>query len=227
MPMKWVWIHWRPLRSARVLAAVTACCAQLSWAQSGIYTCTDDRGRRITSDRPIPECLHRPQRELTPSGTTKRIIPPTPTALELEQMVAREREAELVRQRALSAMRRDQAMLTRYPNPAAHAAERGEALAQTESVIELAEQRIVELKLHRRVLDEELEFYQRDPSRAPAKLHRGVQDNADSIEEQRRVIAAQQLERDRIHAQFDEEAERLTPMWEAAAHADSSASAAD
>ena len=132
-----------------------------------------------------------------------------------------------MRQRALSAMRRDQAMFTRYPNPETHAAGRGEALAQTESVIELAEQRIVELKMRRKMLDEELEFYQKDPSRAPAKLHRDIQDNADSIEDQRRVIAAQQLERDRIHAQFAEEAERLTPMWEAAAHADSSASAAD
>lgn len=214
----------RRLLLARLTGLVAACCVQLGWAQSGIYSCTDEQGRTITSDRPVPECLHRPQRELSRSGTTRRIIPPAPTAIELEQQAARQREAEAVRQRALNAIRRDQAMFTRYPTPQAHEAGRQEALAQTETVIELAEQRIVDLKRERKALDQEMEFYQKDPSRAPAKLHHDIQSNAESIEEQRRVIAAQQSERDRIQAQFDEEAERLGPMWETAAGTASAAS---
>ena len=30
----------------------------------GIYTCTDAKGRKLTSDRPIPECHDREQRVL-------------------------------------------------------------------------------------------------------------------------------------------------------------------
>ena len=44
-----------------------------AWAQAGIYTCVDAKGRRLTSDRPIVECLDREQKELTPNGNVKRI----------------------------------------------------------------------------------------------------------------------------------------------------------
>lgn len=186
-------------------------------AQQGIYTCIDEHGRHLTSDRPIPECRNLPQRELSGSGTTVRIIPPTPTAIEREQQVTREREAEVRRQRALNALRRDQALFTRYPDPDAHDLGRRAALAQTEAVIEAAEERISELKVERTRLDQELEFYENDPSRIPPKLRFDLDSNAESIEEQRRAIASQQTERDRIHVQFDEEARRLKPMWDAAA----------
>lgn len=185
-------------------------------AQQGIYTCVDQHGRHLTSDRPIPECKNLPQRELSGSGATVRVIPPTPTAIEREQQAIREREAEVRRQRALNALRRDQALFTRYPDPDSHDLGRRAALAQTEAVIEAAEERISELKLQRAKLDQELEFYAKDPSRVPAKLRFDLDTNAESIEEQRRAIANQQTERDRIHVQFDEEARRLQPMWDAA-----------
>ena len=53
------------------VAALTAVLVGLSvpaGAQSSIYTCIDAQGRRITSDRPIPQCLDREQRELSRSG---------------------------------------------------------------------------------------------------------------------------------------------------------------
>jgi hypothetical protein len=52
-----------------------------AWAE-GIYTCVDAKGRRITSDRPIIECIDREQRELSPSGTVRRKIGPSLTAME-------------------------------------------------------------------------------------------------------------------------------------------------
>lgn len=199
-------------------ALVFMLCAGLSpaSAQQGIYTCIDEHGRHLTSDRPIPACKDRPQRELSGSGTTVRIIQPPPTAIEREQQAAREREAEVRRQRALNAIRRDQALFTRYPDPDAHNLGRLAALAQTEAVIETAEERIAELKQQRKQLDQELEFYKKDPSKVPAKLRFDIENNAESIEEQRRAIAGQQTERDRINLQFDEEAVRLQPMWSAA-----------
>ena len=50
------------------------------WAQAAapgasvdIYVCTDDQGRRITADRPIRECMDRPQRILNPDGSLRGI----------------------------------------------------------------------------------------------------------------------------------------------------------
>ena len=58
-----------------------------AWAQpaqqnGSIYSCIDSTGRRITSDRPIPACLDREQRELGKSGVVKRVVPPSYTAEE-------------------------------------------------------------------------------------------------------------------------------------------------
>lgn len=197
--------------AALALAGVSVGAA--AWAQAGIYTCIDAQGRRITSDRPIPDCLDRPQRELNRSGTTKRVVPPSPTAEEREAQAAREREARAARQRARDAIRRDQALLARYPDPAAHEASRQEALAQTLVVVAAAGQRIVELELERARLDDEMEFYVSDPSRAPAKLLRDIESNKAEVAEQHRAIANQEEERRRINARFDEEAAHLRDLW--------------
>ena len=65
------------------LAAGLALCAAAPalWAQ-GIYTCTDARGRKITSDRPIIDCIDREQKELNPSGTVRRKLGPSLTVQE-------------------------------------------------------------------------------------------------------------------------------------------------
>ncbi|HET7868163.1 MAG TPA: DUF4124 domain-containing protein, partial [Burkholderiaceae bacterium] len=44
------------------LVPVPAAAQAAGSAGSGIYSCTDARGRRLTSDRPIIECLDREQR---------------------------------------------------------------------------------------------------------------------------------------------------------------------
>jgi hypothetical protein len=184
---------------------------------ASIFTCVDAQGRRLTSDRPILACIDREQRELGSTGTLRRIIPPTQTAAEREAREAREREAYLERQRSRDILRRDQALITRYPDQAAHEAGRKEALTQTQAVVDAAERRIAELAAERKSLDDEMEFYRRDPAKAPAKLRRAIEDNAQDVQEQRRAIAGQQEERNRIHARFNEEAARLRPLWAAKA----------
>lgn len=210
----------KPLQAAgtRLLAIVIATLAGVgvggtAGAQTGIYTCIDAQGRRITSDRPIPDCLDRPQRELNRSGTTKRIIPPSLTAEEREAQAARAREAQAARQRARDAIRRDQALLARYPDPNVHESDRQDALAQTDVVIAAAERRLVELRRERKELDAEMEFYAGDPSRAPAKLLRDIESNKEGIAEQNRAIAGQEEERRRINARFDDEAAHLRTLW--------------
>ena len=138
----------RPLLTAATLAAsaaVLALWAPVASAQpatSSIYTCVDAQGRRLTSDRPIMACNDREQRELNRSGTTKRVVGPTLTAKEREAEEARQREADLDRQRARDAIRRDEALITRYPNQAAHDDGRKKALAQSQTIVDAAKDRI-------------------------------------------------------------------------------------
>ena len=203
-----------PLLAAGLLALASGGApAQERGPGGDIYTCVDAHGRRLTSDRPILSCIDREQRVLGGTGTTRRVVPPTQTATEREASLAREREAEIERQRARDAIRRDQALVTRYPDKAAHDAGRKAALAQTQSVVDAAERRIAELAAERKALDDEMEFYRKDPSRAPAKVRRGIEDNAQAVEAQRRAIAGTQEERDRINVRFDEEAARLQQLW--------------
>jgi chromosome segregation ATPase len=186
-------------------------------AQQSIFTCIDTLGRRLTSDRPIAACLDREQRELSSSGAVKRVIPPTLTASERTEREARQRQIEEERQRALEIAHADQAMLARYPNPAAHEAARREALSRTQTAIDAAEQRIASLARERQALDNEMEFYAKNPAKAPAKLRLGFEDNTQAVEKQRQTIAGQQDERKRINSAFDEEAKRLQPLWDARA----------
>ena len=81
--------RWCALAACALLWGTTGALAQGSGtpAPAGIYTCIDAHGRRLTSDRPIPACIDREQRELNRDGTVRRIIPPTLTATEREDTV--------------------------------------------------------------------------------------------------------------------------------------------
>src|SRR5205809_71376 len=85
-------------RSARaiglLLAVVTIAVAPHARAETSgrpIIQC-ELNGKKVTSDRPIPECVHKEQRELNPDGSLKRVIPPTPTADEVAAKEEKDRE---------------------------------------------------------------------------------------------------------------------------------------
>jgi hypothetical protein len=196
------------------LAAVLLLGAVLtSVSAQGIYSCTDSKGRKITSDRPIADCVDREQLELNPSGTVRRKVGPTLTAEERAAAEAREREAGEERARRAEEKRRDHALLVRYPNRAVHDAERAEALAQVDAVTRAATKRMGELQQQRKVIETEMEFYRKDPSKAPASLKRQVDENLQSIGIQTRFIADQEAEKARVNARFDEDLVKLLKLW--------------
>jgi hypothetical protein len=197
-----------------LLAATGTVEAQQQPAPSGgIYSCTDSRGRTITADRPIADCIDREQRELNPSGSIRRKIEPTYTAREQAEREERERQAQLLAARQLEERRRERALLIRYPNVAAHNRERAEALVQIDAVIQAAKKRLGELSEERKKIDDELEFYGKDLSKAPDAIRRKFDDNAKSVAVQNRFIGDQEDEKRRVNARFDEERARLTPLW--------------
>lgn len=182
-------------------------------ASAGIYTCTDARGRTLTADRPIAECNDREQRELNPSGSVRRKVEPTYTARELQEREDRAREAAIVAARQTDERRRERALLVRYPNLATHDRERGEALAQIDAVTQAAKKRISELGEDRKKIDEEMEFYKQDPSKAPGALRRKIDENTQSVAVQNRFVLEQEDEKKRVNARFDEERTRLKALW--------------
>lgn len=208
-----------PALTATALAVALGMGSGPARAQAGIYTCVDAQGRRITSDRPIIACLDREQRELNASGTTKRIIRPSLSQFEREAEEAHARRLAEERQRARDAIRRDQALITRYPDQATHDADRREALSQSQIVLDAAEARLAVLVQERQALADEMEFYKKDPSKAPGKLRRAIEANAEAQAQQHAAIAAQQAERARINAKFDDELAHLKRLWRAQAEA--------
>jgi hypothetical protein len=179
----------------------------------GIYSCIDSKGRRLTSDRPIVDCLDREQKELGSSGTVRRVVPPSYTAEERARLEEQRRAEELERSRIAEERRRERALLIRYPNQAMHDKERAEALKQIDEVIEAVKKRVTELGAQRKEIDLELEFYQNDPKKAPAWLQRKLEDNAQQVQVQNRFLSDQNLEKQRVNARFDEELVKLRALW--------------
>jgi hypothetical protein len=178
-----------------------------------IYTCIDAKGRRQTSDRPIIDCIDREQKQISPSGQVLRKIGPSLTA---EERAAEEEKARLATaeaNRQLEEKKRDRVLLARYPDKAVHDKARDAALATVDEVIATADNRIAELRVERRKLDTELEFYSADPRKVPPRLKRQFEENEQQSAAQARFIANQQEEKKRINAHYDEELARLRTLW--------------
>lgn len=188
-------------------------------AAQDIYSCVDAKGRTLTADRPIIECIDRTQRALSPSGLVKRQVGPSLTAH--EQAAQEEKEKREAEQRAREAedKRRDKALLLRYPSRTVHEQERAAALLQIDEVIKASNKRRGELAEQRKLIAGELEFYVKDPSRAPASLKRRLEENDASVAVQQRFVADQEQEKKRVNQRFDEELAKLKGLWAAVAPA--------
>ena len=193
------------------LLAGLCCTSTLVCAQ--IFTCIDAKGRKLTSDRPIPECNDREQRVLNPSGTVREKLGPTLTAQERAAVEAKEKLAQEEQARREEEKRRDRALLLRYPNRGLHDAERNEAVAQINVVKNAALNRVEELNRQRKSIGVEMEFYKKDPNKAPFSLRRQIDDVTQSLAVQARFIADQEGETKRVIVRFDEELARLKKLW--------------
>lgn len=206
--------HASALSIARALA-LTWCSVGL--AQAAIFTCVDAQGRRITSDRPIAACMDREQRELSSSGSVKRVIPPEPTAEERATLDAKRKADAEQTARLAEEKRKERALLSRYPNEAAHQRERAKALESVDVVENTIQKRIEELVKLRAGLDDEMAFYAKDPAKAPPLLKRKIKDNESLVSAQQNALKQQGAERQRVNERFDAELEQLRRLWTQAA----------
>ncbi len=178
-----------------------------------IYTCIDSQGRRLSSDRPIPECLSQEQKLLRRDGSSKAVVPPLLSPEEKARQDAAKQKAEQAKLARDAEARRDRTLLTRYPDRAHHEDARAKAQEPVTRQIELARQRLAELETESQALAAERDALQGKP--LPQALKARVAANEGSIEAQQTILRTQQAERERLTEQFDAELGRLKLLWSA------------
>jgi hypothetical protein len=194
----------RPLLATLLLAVAAS-------SQASIYSCVDSHGRRLTSDRPIPECASREQRLLNADGSVRRVVPPTMTADEQAEAEANERNAAVERAAQQDAIRRDRNLLSRFPAASAHAKAREAALDDVAKGVKFSEGRLAELQRERKPLADEAEFYV--GKKMPLKLQQQLDANEASTTAQRSLVQNQKDEIIRIDKLYDVELARLKRLW--------------
>ncbi len=207
--------------AALVLAAVGMFGTSSAYAQgkgtvvNGIYTCTTQDGRRLTSDRPIPECASREQRLLNSDGSVRRMVPPAMSPEEQAAAEVRRRQLENEKAMQADAVRRDRNLLQRYKDEASHQRAREAALDDIRKAMQLSEKRLKDLAAERKPLLDETEFYK--GKRLPFKLQHQLDTNKAATDAQQESIENQRAEMVRLNGIFDEELARLRRMWAGAA----------
>lgn len=195
--------------------ALTSALAQPAPPPTGIYTCTDDHGRRLTSDRPIPECRAKEQRILNRDGSLKALLPPTLTAEERARKDARDRREAELRAAQLDAIRRDRNLLARFPDETAHTRARETALDPVRMAIRGSALRMNALEAERKPLLSETEFYV--GKSLPPNLQTQLDANEAAMLAQQSAMQTQEAELARINRMYDSELERLRLLWAGAA----------
>ena len=204
----------------RALIVTGLLLASTAWGQEtmpgkGIYTCTMADGRKLTSDRPIPECTAREQRVLNADGSQRSTLPPFLSPEERAAKEAADRRAAADRIAQQDAVRRDRTLMQRYPTEAAHQRARNLALDDANKAMRISERRIKDLGQERKPLLDEAEFYKGKP--LPGKLKQALDANDAAVEAQQVLIENQKAEIVRINTRFDAELARLKKLWAGAA----------
>jgi len=172
-------------------------------------------GKKVTSDRPIPECVNKEQRELNPDGSLKRLIPPTPTADEVAAKEEKDREAKLEYAARSDAVRRDRNLMQRFPDEAAHRKAREKALDELRIAGKIYADRIAELLIDKKKLEDDRYFYknERVNKPVPTQLQQKLDANEALLEAQKSLAQNQVAETTRINALYDVELARLRKLW--------------
>jgi hypothetical protein len=203
----------RSVQSLRLLIGaalfVAAASAAAQSAQSSIYSCTSN-GRTYSGDRPPPECANSDIRELNRDGSLRRVIP-RPLTVDEQRARALEAKKRLEdEERMMSQRRRDRSLLEAYANEDEIEAARTKALDSSQVVIARSSQRIENLKIEKKRLDDESEFYKK--REVPDSIKRGYILNAQSLSAEESVIGEARAEMQRINERFDAEKKRFREL---------------
>lgn len=187
-----------------------AAVAQTQTAPREIHTCKDEKGRTLTSDRPLPECLGREQRILNPDGSVRKVIPAPLTReqrAELEQRQAAEKAAE---QRRAEERRRDLMLVSNYKTEAELDQAYIRALEVPVEALKASRNRIDEFTKALTAVRKEGEFY--EGKIWPIALRSKVTEIQAGIEAEQRNINNKTEDIRRVNERFSADRTRLRQL---------------
>lgn len=193
---------------SKALAAAVAAGTLAAAAQAQVYRCVDAQGRRITADRPIPECVDRVQQVVHASGVVRTVDP----SLSEAQMASQrefQRQAALEQAAQKEAARTNRALRARYPTAASFEQQRMATLGPLQERVAFA----------RRMHDE---LAGRHQAALIAHTGKGAKAGAPSTElefttqqlrYQQSMLKNYEEELRALTAQFDQHLVRLRVLW--------------
>lgn len=182
-------------------------------SQGGVYTCIDGHGRRLSSDRPIPECADREQRVLGNSGIERRRIGPVLTEHERQQQAEALRQQRIEERRLRDQQRRDELLVERFPNQAAHDRERSSQLQQFDDLQAVARARLEELENEYAIARKDMRPYLAEPATAPGPLRNALADAEKNLAVHKRSMEVNEINRQRAILRLDDEQLHLQLLW--------------
>lgn len=174
-----------------------------------MYSCQDDSGRTVFSDRMPPACAHRPVRELRSDGLVRREIAPPLSAAQQRQRRSEERERALAARERSRLAARDRALLDAYPDMTALQLTRQRRLADIDEEIAASQRRLAEL---RAAHDEAQGRAAAPDGKAVAASSPRLAELSSTIVAEEKHGAQRRAERERVQRRFDQDAERLQAL---------------
>jgi hypothetical protein len=184
-------------------------------ASATMFVCTTPDGRTITSDRPPPQCVNVPIRELRPDGSVRRVIEPPLTPQEQRVRAEQTQRERKVQEAKRAQARQDIALLETYATEEDIEAARRAALTSRQAMIERSKKRLEAFAAERKKLDDEVEFYVN--RKIPDKLEHAIGANDSLVQAEQRLIAEMEADMARINKRFDVETERYRALISAGA----------
>ncbi len=199
-----------------MLGAVLALCwplaghAQSNKKPTTLYSCRDDTGRVLNSDRPIPECANQPLREMNANGITTRNIPAPLTREQLQHKAVADEQARVQALRERQDRSRDKALLIAYENLQALEAARRRQIADLNHEISLAQSRMI--GSHRELSKANAELATMTNPAQISEAKRNIRIIAQSILADDTAILRVRGEIEEVGRRFDADAERLVQL---------------
>jgi hypothetical protein len=208
------WLPVTCLGAALALAAFAAAAQPVISAPPAIYSCTDEDGRTITSDRPISACARRPMRELNPDGSLRRIIQPPLSKDQERERAAREKQRQDEAWARKVQQARDRNLLLTFEDERSLESMRRRGLADIDHEIRLATQRILSLDKDLKIAQEAAQTWKaaNPHKQLPFTYQQRITDAANAILAEDALIADRNAERERVNSRFDADAQRLREL---------------
>lgn len=181
-------------------------------AQAQIYMCKDANGRTLTSDRPIPECANRTQKELRGNGTVKREIPPPLTPDQLRQKKEDEEKRKLEETAAADQKRRDTVLLTTYQTEAQLEAERQRAVTQLRNNINIAITAQNNAEQRRKAAQTEADLVRKSGKPVPPALKNRIDDAQKVADHESKNADGMEAEMVKVKLKYDDMLKRYREL---------------